>query len=342
MEIDSKPIRKKIIALIIVVLIVILGVCFLGYYFYQVHWPANDFLLEKEFKIEKGQGVNEISKNLKQAGLIQSSLVFETYLWLHKKEGDLQAGNYVLRTNMSVKELASHLNVGLVDNEREIVIIEGWKNVDIANYLDDQGVADRDDFLARTKNRGDLQEKYSFLKNTITLEGFLFPDTYRIFRDAEIDVIIEKMLANFDDKLADILRQDIAEQGKSIYEIITMASIIEKEVHQEGDRRLVADIFYKRLKIDMPLQSDATVNYVTGKKTTRPSYDDTRTDSLYNTYKYKGLPPGPICNPGLDAIMAAIYPQENDYWFFLTTKEGTVIYGKDAEEHSENRAKYLD
>ena len=335
-------IRNKIIILVAVIAVVIVIASFAGYYFYYVNWPASDKSLEKEFVIMKGEGVNEISRNLKRSGLIGSSLVFETYLWLHDQEGNLKAGSYDLQTNLSIKELTDHLIGGVIDNEIKIKIIEGWDNRDIAEYLSKNNVAARDDFMEKTKNRGDLHNQYDFLKGSITLEGYLFPDTYRVFTDSTVEQIINKMLANFDKKLSEKMREDIKNQGKSVYEIMTLASIIEKEVQTAEDKRMAADVFYKRLEIDMQLQSDATVGYVTGKNATRASYEDIRVDSLYNTYKYKGLPPGPICNPGLDSIMGAIYPKSNDYWFFLTTEENEVIYSKTAEEHSENKAKYLD
>ncbi len=169
----------------------------------------------------------------------------------------------------------------------------------------------------------------------------MFPDTYRIFKNATAQDIIEKMLDNFDQKISSELRTEISKQNKSIFDIITLASIVEKELSADEDRAIAADIFYRRMEIGMPLQSDATVNYVTGKKETRPSVDDTHTDSLYNTYQNRGLPPGPISNPGLSAIKAVIYPKANNYYYFLTTEEGDVIYSRTNDEHAENKAKYL-
>jgi len=141
-----------------------------------------------------------------------------------------------------------------------------------------------------------------------------------------------KMSADF---LAEINRQK-----KTVHEILTLASILEKEVSTENDRKIVADIFYKRLEIGMALQADSTVNYASGKSVPRASGKDLETDSPYNTYKYKGLPPGPICNPSLSAIKAAIYPAKNDYWYFLTTPDGKVIYSKTHDEHVKAKAKY--
>jgi UPF0755 protein len=148
------------------------------------------------------------------------------------------------------------------------------------------------------------------------------------------------MLDNFNKKLTPELVTEINKQQKTVHEIITLASIIEKEVSNDNDRKLVADIFYKRLEKGIGLQSDATVNYVTGKSTTRPSAQDLAVDSPYNTYKYKGLPPGPISNPGISAILAAIYPTSNPYFYFLTTPDGKVIYSKAYQEHLQAKAQY--
>jgi len=154
--------------------------------------------------------------------------------------------------------------------------------------------------------------------------------------------LIKKTLNNFDKKLKASTRDEISKQGKTIFEVLTLASIIEREVPNKVDKKMIADIFLKRLKVGIGLQSDATINYVTGKGLAQPSYADLEIDSPYNTYKYRGLPPGPISNPGIDSIEAVVYPTSNDYYYFLTTHEGEVIYSIDYDEHLTNKAKYLD
>jgi len=168
----------------------------------------------------------------------------------------------------------------------------------------------------------------------------LFPDTYRVFRDASISDIVKKILDNFNQKLTSELRFEIKSQGKNIHQILTLASILEKEVSTDQDRKLVAGIFYKRLELGMPLQADSTVNYVTGKDSSRASAKDLEIDSPYNTYKYRGLPPGPISNPGISSILAAIYPSSNNYLYFLTTPDGQVIYNETHDQHVIDKAKY--
>ena len=176
----------------------------------------------------------------------------------------------------------------------------------------------------------------------VDLEGYLFPDTYRVFNDVSDEEIVKKLLNNFDKKLSPELRQKIARQGKTIHEIITMASIIEKEVSSEADRPIVAGILYKRIKNGMRLEVDSSINYITGKNDPGANYADLEIDSPYNTYKNYGLPPGPICNPGLAAIKAAVYPEESAYLFYLNRQDtGETIFSKTFDEHIKNKNKYL-
>ena len=149
------------------------------------------------------------------------------------------------------------------------------------------------------------------------------------------------MLDNFGDKVTDELRQKISAQGLTLFQGVTLASIIEKEVRTDQDKKIVADLFLRRMAAGIPLQSDATVNYVTGKSALQPTIDDTKTESLYNTYLHQGLPPGPICNPSLASLAAVASPQPNEYFYYLNTPEGETIFSKTFEEHKLNKAKYL-
>lgn len=248
--------------------------------------------------------------------------------------------------------------------EETIQILEGWTSRDISQYFKRQGKWPSEEFLAVAgfpqvdyrSNKElpallDWSDKFIFLADKpeyYGLEGYLFPDTYRIYASSTVADVIEKMLENFDNKLTDKMRADIKKQGESIYDIITMASIIEKEApidYQTGDNRdarRISGIFWNRLKIGQGLQSDATLSYIFGDNNPRHSGRELEVDSLYNTYKYRGLPPGPICNPGILAIEAAIYPLATDYYYFLTTPgKNEVIYAHTYEEHKKNKAQYL-
>lgn len=248
--------------------------------------------------------------------------------------------------------------------EITLTILEGWTVQDIGQYLERMGDWTNQEFLntagwPRTDYRAtgnlpalsDFKSQYSFLEDKpeyYGLEGYLFPDTYRVYASSTVTEVIDKMLVNFDSKLTPKMRADIKAKGRTIHDIIIMASIIEKEApinYQKGnnrDARVISGIFWNRLKIGQGLQSDATLSYIFSDNKSQHGGAELEVDSLYNTYKYRGLPPGPISNPGQLAIEAAIYPIATDYYYFLTPKnKDTVIYAKTYDEHLQNKYKYL-
>ncbi len=248
--------------------------------------------------------------------------------------------------------------------EVDVKVLEGWTIDVIAKHLEDISGLDisfkklagepmvdyrekkEEDFPA------DYSEKFDFLETKpkhYSLEGFLFPDTYRVFKQAtSSEALILKMLSNFDKKLNDELRAEIKRQGKTIYDVIIMASLIEKEApidYKDTDNRsarIVSDIFWSRLKIGMALQSDATLSYYFSDNNPAHSSTELQVDTPYNSYMYKGLPPTPICNPSLKAIEAAVYPIPTDYTYFLTTRDGSeIFFSKTYAEHLAYKNKYL-
>jgi UPF0755 protein len=343
----------KILMSLIVGILLITGIG-LGNYSYQISTPLQKIAEKQKFIIEKGEGVNRISQNLKKQKIIRSMWNFEVYVWLEKMGKKFQAGEYFLSPSMNIKEITKILTSGeIIPNQKTIKIIEGWNYKEIGKYLENKMNISKEDFFSVTY---DLQweNKYDFLKDNpwinkvgtvykppLQIEGYLFPDTYQIYKDANSEDIIKKMLDNFNKKLSIKMREDIKKQGKTIFEIITLASIIEKEVSKEEDRKIVAGIFYKRLKQGIHLESCATINYILGNNKKQLSFEDTRVESPYNTYLNKGLPPGPISNPGIFAIKAAIYPQETDYLFFLSKPTGETVFSKTFEEHNKNKRKWL-
>lgn len=343
--------KKKIIFSTIFIL-------FLGLFsvWQGIYLPKNPFS-EKEviFNIEKGQGSKEIAINLGNQGLIKWAPLFRLYVYQRGVSGKLQAGVYQLSPSMNVPQIVEKFVKGDVISEK-ITIIEGWNLRDIGWYFEGKGMFQAEELFelvgfplidySKTTDLPkpkDFSQKYDFLKDkpkNLSLEGYLFPDTYKINRGATIEEIVRKMLDNFDQKLAPY-RNEISGAGKTIFEIVTAASLIEKEVKTKEDKEVVSGILWKRLKNNIPLQVDATISYITGKKTTEISVEETKIDSPYNTYKYKGLPLGPICNPGLESILSAIYPKSSEYWYYLSTPEGVTIFSKTLEEHNLAKSKYL-
>ena len=324
---------KKIIFILVIFFI----------YFSFILFQGNNIKEKKIFNIESGQGVNEISNNLFKDGLINNKFILETYLWLIESEEKVKAGKYIFEPNISMFNLVKLILDTPRESQMSVTLLEGWDRILIGKELESNGFSSTI-FLDLTKEKLNYVSQFSFLKdlpNKESLEGYIFPDTYYINIKTDENDFILKTLNNFDKKLDLSLREEIKKQNKSIFEIITLASIIEREVPNNEDKKMIADIFLKRLSIGMALQSDATINFITGKGMIQPTYDDLEVDSLYNTYKYPGLPPGPISNPGLDSIKAVIYPESNNYYFFLTSKDGKVIYSTTYDEHLQNKYKYL-
>ena len=344
---------KKILGFFLIIIVIILIVAgYIANLFITVHSnPGVSQVEERQISIPQGSGGNEISTILNEAGIIDSKWDFELYLWMIKSENKIQAGEYRLRNNMSISEVVEYLTIGRVDNEAEIVIIEGWTISDIADYLEDKGIMKKDKFIEKTEDpeyffqiAKDFPNVMDFLElssvQVKNLEGYLFPDTYRVYLDSSAENIIYKMIDNLESKVTEEMLSELKNQSKPFYYVLTLASIVEKEVSKPEDRKKVADVFLKRLEAGMPLQADSTVNFATGKSSARSTLADTKVDNPYNTYKYKGLPPGPICNPSLDSINAVLFPDKNDYWYFLTTPGGEAVYSTSLEEHAEAKNKY--
>ncbi len=306
---------------------------------------------EKILTIEQGEGLKEIGEKLKEQGFIKNNLLFKAYVLLSRVKNDFWPGEYHLTTNISLKDLIKTLTGTPLAPEKTITIIEGMTNKELKEVLERESLITDDFFSALEEVSQDetLLAKYEFLESAdnagqdkeARLQGYLFPDTYRFYQETTSVAVIEKMLDNFNEKLDSEMRKEIAESGKTIYEMITMASLIEKEAALDQDRRLVGDVFWRRLKEGWALESCATVNYILGSPKERLTYDDTRTTSLYNTYLHQGLPPGPINNPSLSSIKAAIEPLKNDYCCFLSTDEGKIIFSKTITEHNRNKEIYL-
>lgn len=295
--------------------------------------------------VDEGASVDEIARQLQEQEVITSAFFFKIYTKL--SDSVLQAGTFELAKGMSIRSVARVLGYAQAE-EVQVTIPEGFTAAQIgeviAEALPEIELADWESIV---NTRGGIggDEILGGIPSGQGLEGYLFPDTYRFRMDADAATVAQSMVLTLKRRLAenDILlpRNLIFEGGLTFHEMITLASIVEREVRSPEDMKLVAGIFFTRMKIGMALQADSTVNYVTGKSDASVSLEDSRVDSPYNTYQNLGLPPGPISNPGMNAILAVLNPTDSDYLYFLTTNEGEVVYAKSFNEHVANKYQYL-
>lgn len=334
-----KKINKKWI-------IVLLAACLLSLaaIVNEAYFARASFSGTKTVTIPQGYGSRKIGELLKHEGIIRSKWIFVSYVSIRGKASSLKPGTYTFFSS-PLPEIAADLIAG---EAREVTLTfpEGWTAKDIAENLEEKHVMPAPEFLQaiRPENKKSYQEKFAFLKDGPSrqgLEGYLFPDTYRIYKDASAEDVVLRLLENFDKKLNTELREEIAKQKKTIFEIVTMASLIEREVRSDEDRAIVSGILWKRLNLGIALQVDATIVYLTGKRSTKVTREDLQIKSPYNTYLNRGLPIGPISSPGLSAIKAAIYPKKSPYLYYLSAPDGRTIFSRTLEEHNEAKTKYL-
>jgi UPF0755 protein len=280
------------------------------------------------FVVRKGDGVKGIVAKLAQQNLIRSPTAVFILIKLSGLERQLQAGDFRLTRSMDAATITKELTHGMLDVW--VTILEGWRTEEIANKL--------------TKEL-DIPES-EFLK--VAREGYMFPDTYLIPRDATAGAIMSLFLSNFNKKLDMQIRADLGKKNMILEDAITLASIVEREGRTDEDRPVIAGILINRLKSRWPLQADATLQYAIGYESNQKSWwksglseEDKRIQSPFNTYSTTGLPPHPISNPGLASIRAVIYPKDTPYMFYLHDNSGTVHYAKTIEEHNQNIEKYL-
>ncbi len=302
----------------------------------------------KEFVVASGENVKNISEQLKDEKIISSSFAFQSYVWLKNAGTKIQAGEYEIPLGENIPYVVDLLTEGKVkDNSVQITIPEGYSSQLIVERISNFKFQISNKDLLNIINIPNtvLRSKYWFLEKDKdgepkSLEGYLFPDTYKFHEDADAEDVIGKMLDNFENKI-EPLKSQILGSEMTLHKIVTLASIVEKEVASQEDMKIVAGLFLHRLRIKMLLQSDATINFVTQKGNPSPLYSDLEVDSPYNTYKYGGLPPGPICNPGFNAIEAVLNPIDTDYLYFLTPVDRPTVFSRTLAEHEASARKWL-
>ena len=292
--------------------------------------------------VPKGSSTTSVASLLKEQGLIKNATIFKLYFRLKDLDGKLKPGEYTLNSGMSVPQIADKLIQGSVVYY-SFTVPEGYNTKQIADVLEKKGYIDREKFMKEVSNG---KFEYDFLKGIPAspqrLEGYLFPDTYKITKDTNEQQIIEMMLARFDSEISPDFKEKAKSLGLSLHEAVTLASVIEREAVKDGERSRVSAVFHNRLKKGMKLESCATIQYALGEQKTRLLYKDLQIESPYNTYKYTNLPPGPIASPGGPSLEAAVDPEKNvDYLFFVVSENGKHVFSNTLAEHNYAKSKYI-
>lgn len=315
---------------------------------------VNDSNIIQLFEINKNEGAKVIGNNLAEKGLIKNKYYFYYQLWERNLASKIQAGNYELSPNMTVEEIVQKIVEGEIKEAYEkLTIPEGFTNAKIVARIReiDSELADEFEEIigcqCQTEENCACQEiknKYSFLNGLpkgVDLEGYLFPDTYFIYPEDDAFKLATRFLNNFKEKVVLKNLEEIEKQEKNLHEILTLASIVEKEVRSDNDKEIVAGLFWDRVEDDYLLQSCATLAYILGEDKKQYTYEDTQIESPFNTYTNKGLPPGPVSNPGLKSIEATINPEKSNYYYFLSDpKTGETVFSETLDEHNLNKNKY--
>ncbi len=340
--------RSNGMALLISVLLVLGSAGFLAFFAIT---SATDLLAfgkadrQIEVTIESGMSVNDIAQILGETGVIEQPLTFRLYAALRNKDRDFQAGSYVFNSNMSYDRIITALRSGdIIKEEVTITFYEGMTLREIAAALEENKVCAAQEFISYSEN-GELAYEFMDMmpENNLRfrrLEGYLFPDTYDFYVGENVQSVARKFLRNFQSRIMPDIYPEIQDAGMTLDEVITLASVIQKEAGNPDEMGMVSSVFHNRMddvSAGLPmLQSDVTILYV--EKDIKP-YQSRSTQEVYdayNTYVCQGLPVGPICSPGLDAIKAAIHPEDSQYYFFVTDVNGTYYYSKTLDQHYAN------
>jgi len=301
---------------------VLLVISFVAHSIFSI---PSGFGKNRQVNIKQGSGLNEIAADLEKAGIIKSPFVFKTIVFLSSNHKNIKAGDYFFEDPLSAFGVVKKVTRGVFGlSSTRVTILEGWTAWQMGGYFEGLGFFSREKWMESAKGK----------------EGYLFPDTYFFLPNTLPERVAEIMTENFNAKTT-LLLADSKKSGRSFEDIVVMASIIEKEASDFEDAKIISGILWKRLGAGMGLQVDAALTYITGKSSAELTEKDLAIDSLYNTYKYRGLPPTPIGNPGLDAIRAAIFSEETLYWYYLHGRDGEPRYAIDFERHVENKQRYL-
>lgn len=293
--------------------------------------------LSKVVRIPQGMGATQITELLTEEGLIANPTFFRLLVKIEGVEQSLQAGSYLLSPQMRPLEIIDNLVSGRITSER-VVIPEGFEIRQIAAVLAERGLANKERFIELASDASLVFGENIPIELPIqSLEGYLFPDTYHFSEGQTEEDLIGQMVDRFIEVTQKQVVSLLEESEFSLHEVVTLASIVEREIMVDRERPIVASVYLNRLAIDMPLQADPTVRYVTAEERPQVLYRDLEIDSPYNTYRYRGLPPGPIASPGLASMLAVLDPAETNYFFFVSKRDGTHEFTETYDEHLQAR-----
>lgn len=335
---------KKALVVLVIVLVIIAGG---AYYVWNGMQPVKASQNAVKFTIEQGMGTSQIAGVLKQSGLVKNDMFFKIYLKWKNQGSRFQAGTYEAKPGVTYDQLIAKLNSGEVVKAEmiRITIPEGYTLEQIAKTVGEASQSDPAAFvkLADTGAKTDVPAFKEIPADTSLkhkAEGYLFPDTYEFKKGTGQEEILTRMLEQMQSRLDQIpdLEQKLKAHGLTLHEMLTVASLVEREVVVDKERPLVAGVIYNRLHKEMKLEIDATVQYALKEPKERLLYKDLKVDSPYNTYLHPGLPPGPICSPSIASIEAALSPEASDYLYYVTKKDGSHehLFAKTYQEHLNN------
>lgn len=299
----------------------------------------------QSFTVELGEPTYEITRRLEAEGLILDADLFRLYLIYAGLDTSIQAGEYTLSARMSPVEIARALQ-DATPSEVAFRILAGWRLEEIAAALPTSGLTFTPQaFLSYAADPPLSSPMIHELPPGSSLEGFLFPDQYRLPRDSSIQEFIQTLLQRFNSQVDTELRDGFERQGLNLVQVVTLASIVQREAVDANEMPLIASVFLNRLAVGMRLDSDPTIQYALGFQSDRNTWwknpltlEDLQIESPYNTYLHPGLPPGPICNPGLSALRAVAFPAQSPYYYFRAACDGSGkhIFSETLEEHKQN------
>lgn len=334
MDLPDTSVTRKFLFLLIAILLTISGILTYALFGDRGGTVASGERLSVYVNVQPGMTATDIGKMLEERGVIGSRQKFWLIAKLGGSEGQFKAGTYHMYVNMPIREALDVL-VGGEASMMRFTIPEGFSVREIAARLESEGIVSGKEFLEKAKAFGPYRYMQAHRQAIYRAEGFLFPDTYEVEPGTAPEAIMQMMAHNFDERLTDEMREQARKQDLTIYELITLASLVEKEARFEEDRPKIAQVFLKRLELNMPLQSDTTIQYLLDAPKEDVTYKDTEIESPYNTYQHYGLPPGPIANPGIASIKAVLEPADTDYLYFVADRGGHNHYSKSYSEHLE-------